>query len=91
MHDNDLIDCYLCPWRGYPYQNADNESHFNSHAEQKNYCCNICGAKFTLKPNLRQHLELKHERKDDRYKCEKSDFKTHYSQLMWMHKDKCSK
>ena len=91
LHDNGLIDCYFCPWRGNPYQNVDIESHFNSHAGQKNHCCDFCGAKFTKKSNLRQHLEHKHERKADRYKCEKCDFKTHSSQLMWVHKNKCSK
>ena len=91
MHDNDLVDCFFCPWRGNPYMKVLIESHFNLHAGQKKHSCDICGVKFTLKSNLRQHFEHKHERKDDRYKCEKCDFKTHSSQLMCIHKNECSK
>ena len=63
IHDNFFEKCFFCPWKGQAYQKQNTEGHYNLHAGFKDHTCEVCGHKFTLYRNLKQHFERYHQRK----------------------------
>ena len=54
---------FFCPWKGQAYQKQNTEGHYNLHAGFKDHTCEVCGHKFTLYRNLKQHFERYHDKK----------------------------
>ena len=62
LHENDLVRCLFCPWRGQSYIRSNTYGHYNLHAGFKDYTCEVCGKQFTLYRNLKQHFHRTHDK-----------------------------
>ena len=86
LHDNNLILCNYCPWKGT--RNADLIGHMNHHFKLRRFKCSFCDILFYTAALRNRHETDLHEKIADRYKCDKCLFKTHSNVILYQHKAK---
>ena len=84
FHDNDLIKCYFCPWRGA--RDHDLVNHMNHHFQIRPFKCSFCVVSFYQATDRNLHETNLHEKIFNRYNCDKCQFKTHASWIYIRHK-----
>lgn len=83
LHDNNLLHCYFCQWRGTTDRWLND--HVDHHFKLPSTKCSYCDAMFYRTNNRDRHEELYHEIIPDRYKCEICQFKTHNRDSLCKH------
>ena len=83
VHDNNLFQCYFCPWSGY--HEAAFTKHCNHHFNIKPYKCSFCEIAFYDASGKSSHEIIFHEKISDRFKCQFCDYKTHHGNNLRKH------
>ena len=89
IHDNDVIKCVYCPWAGVmPYNYG---IHMNTHFRNRIWKCLECPEKFYQSNDLKNHIDIKHERDFEKYSCDigNCSFTTFSKKLLNSHKHLC--
>ena len=89
LHDNNLMRCYFCPWRGGTRILLHN--HINHHFKFRPVNCSFCDKTFYASNHKRDHEERYHEKISDRYKCNICPFIHYTKDGIWRHKLKSHK
>ena len=76
IHDNNLKNCYFCPWKTPVATTSHLENHLKQHFGQADFTCHICDRSFFLKNLLDYHFEAHHEIVPGKHKCKLCDFRT---------------
>lgn len=77
LHDNNLAKCFFCPW-GAPAKNGDKIStHFDQHFNNPKFKCSYCNKIFFRKREVKDHIEIFHEKDHGKYKCFYCSFKAY--------------
>ena len=84
LHDNNLLKCHYCPWRGA--RNIDLNDHMNHHFLIRPFKCSFCESSFYISCTRNQHENDIHEKILDRYKCDKCQFISHSRAIYYQHK-----
>ena len=84
LHDNNLINCHYCPWRGTKH--ADLIDHMNHHFLIRPFKCSFCASSFYVVDTRNKHETDVHERISNRYQCDKCPFITHSRSICNTHK-----
>ena len=86
LHDNNLIKCHCCPWKGAKY--PDFVEHMNRHFQIRPFKCSFCDTSYYVSGTRNQHEKDIHEKILDRYKCEMCPFISHSFGVYNQHKRK---
>ena len=84
LHDNNLIPCHYCPWKGR--NQWDLIDHMNHHFKIRPFKCSFCDLLFYSAAHRNTHETCLHEKISDRYKCDQCPFVTHSIQICYKHK-----
>jgi len=86
IHDNNLIECYFCPWAGAIFWSF--VLHMNHHFHVRPFKCSYCPEAFYKTGTRKQHEETSHEKILDKYKCVACDHATYSLRMLNHHKHK---
>ena len=87
VHDNNLFQCYFCPWSGF--HDGSFRNHLNHHFDIRPFQCSYCDKKFFEASGKMKHEDIYHEKINDRYKCQFCDFKSYSGDIVRKHIRKC--
>ena len=78
------MTCHYCPWKGTNH--TELIRHMNHHFLIRPFKCSFCDGSFYSAANRNQHETEVHDKKLDRYQCEKCSFISHSVTLWNKHK-----
>ena len=85
LHDNNLVHCYLCPWKTPVGQNSHISTHYDQHFNRANFKCSICDKTFYRRILLNYHFEIYHEKIEGKYACKHCPYRTHSKDCLFKH------
>ena len=88
LHDNDLVQCYFCPWRTVSEEGRKISIHLDKHfrgSQNRNFPCSFCDKAFAFPETRRRHEETFHDKLTSRYKCKMCSFVSHDYMIVYRH------
>ena len=85
IHDNNLRNCYFCPWAGALGEDVHISTHFDRHFLRPRFKCSDCEKTFYMKKDRNNHYENKHELVIGKYICKFCTYQTHSRILLVSH------
>lgn len=86
MHDNHLTYCHFCPWSGVSKNYEKRIVHDNTHFRVRPFKCEYCSDKFYRIDDKNNHVEARHERIFEKYKCEHCEYLCDIKSTLVKHK-----